>query len=589
MSDRPATNLALLQDAAEFCSKDVVQILLDAGAEVNMLVENSRCGTALTAAVRHALPERHSILKLLLKAGADANLSDGLCSPLTWAVASHDMEAVQILLNAGAKPNQVFRRCVHEEDTSNWATFGNVPNDHYYRYPWTPIAVAPTALCGAVASGNHALVELLLKAGADPNLGPHRECTESSYLPWQYPVPPSSPWVSRGARNQWLSPLLIATKHNDIGLSKILLRAGADPNAIPEGNSSISALAVAAFNGDLDHCKVLMDAGANLNLPSHACFRNVLFAAISGCEDHKTSELGSGSQSSSEETNDSELGSKSRQAIASGQATASGQVTASGYNTESEYDSESEKSAYIEDAISDWETDSEDEDYGEDRVDEESYSAVILLFMQKGMELPMPMYSSIGTVALGYYRRTGESFHAGSICAFHPSGQFDQFKWLAPDWFRILWALETSQSPRLPLRSRLRWCGFPRPLPHSVLLVLRFRSPAKQRIAWAATIAINGDCSTTGCGKYRVQLRQRPEPVTDKWKVIVPNNLGSLDHASSTTPEMAELESSNVSSGRKAEWGWRSGDGRIISFQAREFLWLLAALLALSAWAWMSM
>ncbi|KAH6962195.1 hypothetical protein BKA56DRAFT_598467 [Ilyonectria sp. MPI-CAGE-AT-0026] len=581
VSDRPATSFVLLQEAAEFCSKDVIQTLLDAGAEVNMVVEDSRSGTALAAAVRHALlkqhalPERYEILRLMLALGADPNLSDGLCSPLIWAVASPDKEAVQILLDAGAEPNQVFRGWIYEKVTTNSREFA-IPSRRH-------IEAAPTALCGAVASGNHALAELLLKGGADPNLGPHRDCTESSGLYFRYywrgSVRLSSPWVKRATENQWLSPLLIATKRNDIRLSKILLRAGADPNAIPEGNSSISALAVAAFNGNLEHCKLLMDAGATLNLPSHACFRNVLFAAISGCEDYKCKifERWRGSQSSYRGTNDFELGSESGQEITSGR------------NTEFESDSDYDLSDYYGESTSGSEYDSEDESFCLERVDEKSYSAVILLFMQKGMELPMPIYSSIGTVALGYYRIAGESFHPGSVCAFHPGGQFDQFKWLAPDWVRILWALETSPSPRLPLRSRLRRCGFPRPLPHYVLLVLRFRSPAKQRTAWAATIAINGDCSTTVFRKYRVQLHQRLEPVTDKWKAIVPDNLGSPHHASSTTLEVAELESSRMSPGRKAEWGWRNRDMRIISFQAREFRWLLAVLVALSARVWMSM
>lgn len=453
------------------------------------------------------MPERHDILRLLLAAGADANLNDGLRSPLTLAVAFQDKEAVQILLDAGAKTNQVFPGWIDEDPCSTLWKFRRLSK------------VAPTALCGAVASANYALVKLLLKAEADPNLGPHRDCTEPvkfTFTDFSLGfVEPSSPWVKRAKGKKWLSPLVIATKRNGIGLSKILLRAGADPNAIPEDNSAISALAVAAFNGNLDHCKLLIDAGANLNLPPHACFRNVLFAAISGCEHFKTSQRKSASihfsgdttyyerpsdylsPSDFEEENDSDPRSES------------GQATRSECNAEDKYDSEFEKSIHVGESISDSEYDSADDDLGEARVDEERYSAVILLFMQKGMELPMPIYSSIGTVAFGYYRRAGESFHAGSIRAFHPSGQFDQFKSLAPEWFRILWALGTSPSPRLPPRSRLERCGFPRPLPHSLLLVLRFISPAKQRIAWAATIAINGDCSTSGFGKYRVQLRQR--------------------------------------------------------------------------------
>lgn len=279
-NDRPEASLTLLQEAAEFSSMDVVKFLLDAGAEVNMVVD-SRWGTALAAAVTKSFRDRHDNLKLLLAAGADANLNDGLRSPLTLAVANGDIKAAQILLDAGAKPNQVFPGWMDAKITT--------PAD--FRLSQLRTKVAPTALCGAVASSIDALVELLLKAGADPNLGPHRDCTESSgpyfRYSWRGSVQTSSPWVKMGERNQWLSPLLIATKNNDIGLSKILLRAGADPNAIPGGNSSISPLAVAAFNGFLDHCKLLIDAGANLNLPPHACFRNVLFATISGCEHFK--------------------------------------------------------------------------------------------------------------------------------------------------------------------------------------------------------------------------------------------------------------------------------------------------------------
>jgi hypothetical protein len=109
---------------------DTVKILLDAGADPNQEVNNKYV-------ILQAVETKNiEVVKILLKAGADPNVMSDT-SPLRIALYNQSPELVKILLEAGADPNKQIN--------------GKYPIEN------------------AVALGNEAIIELLLKAGAkDP-------------------------------------------------------------------------------------------------------------------------------------------------------------------------------------------------------------------------------------------------------------------------------------------------------------------------------------------------------------------------------------------------------------------------------------
>jgi ankyrin repeat protein len=157
-------------------------------------------------------PINIEILSALIDAGADVNKI--ACSkaslPLLLAAAKGNVEAVQLLLRAGACPNLISedQETVRQVATRTW---------------------------------NVGLIELLLDAGADVNA-------------------PAGPRFSRAA-------LQSAAEGNNIDILKLLLSHGADVNA-PAGHSyGIAALHGAVITGNLKIVLTLLKAGAQINAP----------------------------------------------------------------------------------------------------------------------------------------------------------------------------------------------------------------------------------------------------------------------------------------------------------------------------------
>jgi ankyrin repeat protein len=97
-----------LQAAAYSERPKIVEELVDAGADVNLV--GGEFGTALRAAVLsrdYDSENRIDIVQMLIRAGADVNLKGGRdTTPLEEALAHGHTEIVQILRDAGAKPQK---------------------------------------------------------------------------------------------------------------------------------------------------------------------------------------------------------------------------------------------------------------------------------------------------------------------------------------------------------------------------------------------------------------------------------------------------------------------------------------------------
>jgi ankyrin repeat protein len=92
-----------LHYAAFFGQEDAARILVERGADVNVVARNDRIHvTPLHSAASGGHPE---IVKLLLERGADPSATqDGGFTPLHSAAQNDDRESVEALLEAGADP-----------------------------------------------------------------------------------------------------------------------------------------------------------------------------------------------------------------------------------------------------------------------------------------------------------------------------------------------------------------------------------------------------------------------------------------------------------------------------------------------------
>jgi ankyrin repeat protein len=61
----------------------------------------------------------------------------------------------------------------------------------------------------------------------------------------------------------WLTPLMLATREDDLEMSRILVNAGADVNAV--AGDGKTPLALAIFNGNYDVASLLIDSKADVN------------------------------------------------------------------------------------------------------------------------------------------------------------------------------------------------------------------------------------------------------------------------------------------------------------------------------------
>jgi len=87
-------------EAAGYGTPELVKLLLAAGANVNL---SDGDNTALTKALEHNENPNIEIIKILINAGADLNVNNG--EPLFWAIESNNIELVNILISAGADVN----------------------------------------------------------------------------------------------------------------------------------------------------------------------------------------------------------------------------------------------------------------------------------------------------------------------------------------------------------------------------------------------------------------------------------------------------------------------------------------------------
>jgi len=206
-----------------------VRALLEGGADPNVQEKNGR-QTALMWAIAEHHPE---VTKELVQHKADVNAKSRTGFTALMFAARGDVESARTLLNAGADPNATI---------PDWGG---------------------TALIIASTMGQTDIVEALLDKGADPN---YKDA--NSFTALHSAVRDSDYGGDR------------AQRETAVGIVKLLLKHGADPNArLHQEKPTVRAtnelefegatpVALAAEVSSLDAIRALVEGGADPNIPT---------------------------------------------------------------------------------------------------------------------------------------------------------------------------------------------------------------------------------------------------------------------------------------------------------------------------------
>ncbi|KAK5210764.1 hypothetical protein LTR47_001484 [Exophiala xenobiotica] len=202
-----------LHVASEGGYEKIVQILVDKGADVNALTGGKSLELYSSPLGVASAGGHEKIVQILVDAGADVNTEGDYCSALYVASEAGYEKVVQILVNAGA--DVIARR------------------GGYYC----------NALCIASERGSEKIVQILLDRGVDINTLGGDEGVE-------------------GRR----SPLCVALKRGYEKIVQILLDRGADVNVFDDYGTALSA---ASEYGNEKIVQMLVDRGADVNALGH--------------------------------------------------------------------------------------------------------------------------------------------------------------------------------------------------------------------------------------------------------------------------------------------------------------------------------
>ena len=255
----PALTLAAESDIWGTDEKlEVVNMLLDAGADVNYGFDTDLGRAPLVAAVQRG---RIKVVELLLDNGAHINPAVGK-TPLEAATELEAVrgreEIIQLLLDAGALGtpppryipasrelrNEVSESCPRPDHIRKLLDEGAVINEHYPGDGGAESGWVSNAL--PLAVGKPTILELLLGAGADVNAT-----------------------IMENDDDLGTTALLKAARFGDTQTSLSLLRYGADVNARPCPFGGWTALQAAVEGGCTELVDILLNAGADVNAEAH--------------------------------------------------------------------------------------------------------------------------------------------------------------------------------------------------------------------------------------------------------------------------------------------------------------------------------
>jgi ankyrin repeat protein len=249
---------------------EVMRILLEAGADCNVIVGDNTC-TALTSATEEGNIEA---VRLLLEAGADVNFIDGL-GDTAWNQARRQgyAEIAALLEQAGAVEPEEVRQDLHKA-----ILWGNAEAVEHLLEQGADANARDAddrpALLNAIDNWDkEEIVRLLLDHGAAVNVGIPLMAAVQGYRPRTDPHAVVRLLIERGAdvnaaEEDGRTALYVAAQTPDTEILRLLLEAGADVNAWCWYGRT--ALMEAAHSGRYANVALLLAHGADVNAKAFA-------------------------------------------------------------------------------------------------------------------------------------------------------------------------------------------------------------------------------------------------------------------------------------------------------------------------------
>lgn len=266
---------APLHVAARFGSTDAVDVLVQAGADINAVTEDKESAVLLASAQVSSA----EVLRKLLSHGADVSL-DSSCAMLRrkdfkqfCIVLDHmktlgDEErrkALDIDFRAESG-NTILHMCVMNscaEATQKLLELGALPNEENHE-GLTPLHIATNG-------GEAEIVRTLLEGGANPDIlrpdgmAPLHIACDGGHIDVVSLLMNAKCDLNLGvtltARYKGFTPLMFASRLGSSKIASMLIEGGADL-AVAKGDG-FTALHLAALNGNAKVCRILIRAGAN--------------------------------------------------------------------------------------------------------------------------------------------------------------------------------------------------------------------------------------------------------------------------------------------------------------------------------------
>ncbi|KAH6971413.1 ankyrin repeat-containing domain protein [Ilyonectria sp. MPI-CAGE-AT-0026] len=265
----PEIRATLLQAAIKGGSVSAVQMLLDAGADLELISEDE---TAICTAIREG---NCGMFHLLLLHGANPSPPGIRITPLAIAAVRGDLDMIRSLITAGAEVDRLSR----EPDP-----FPVEPNVIATPLFWALVVCSDDPRVSLDSEKYEILTDtslLLLSFGADPNLGSEGQSEEITISPWSVicnlPDPLAEMLLDYGANPNLpdcsgLYPIQAAAMYGSAEIAELLIDAHADVNAPAGGQYFYTALRWAVHgqsrrrpNGMVEELVwILLDAGARI-------------------------------------------------------------------------------------------------------------------------------------------------------------------------------------------------------------------------------------------------------------------------------------------------------------------------------------